>query len=191
MESLAWTDVLKEMVASGDDPLAAAARFTREADQREREADALRNLSVAIQELVPAKSTGQQPVATDEGKEGSTANGGPPSAVVQQPRGAVIDTIRAIMRAGGTWTPKALLAEMEKRNVVPNSKTPIRSVESAVNRLWRGQNAIKRVGTAQYVWAEGHPASPSLETLGEYADPIGTSIAAMKDLPASESEAKE
>lgn len=192
MDSLRWKD-LQDLVA-GDDPQAVAVRLSQEADQRAREAEGLRAFSTAIRAFFPEDVAQEAPTSSGSGQDSNDTGQDVDSGSLpdQQPRGAVIDTIRAIMRAGGTWTPKALLAEMESRNVVPNSKTPIRSVESAVNRLWREQNAIKRVGKAQYVWAEDAPGSPSLETLGDHVDSIGTSITAMNDLPASESgEAKE
>jgi hypothetical protein len=185
MASLKWADVLDQLLQSGDDPRAVAARFSREADQREREADALRSLALAIRELAPA------PIPTEESPEIPPTGGLPDSRIWIPRKSSLVDTIRAVMRTGGVWTPKDLLGELEKRDATPRSKTPIRSVEAAVNRLWREQGEIERVGRGEYVWAEGPPASPSLEDLSAHADSIGTSIEALKKLHASESEAKD
>src|ERR1700743_675763 len=98
MENLSWKDILEALISTGDNPAAAAERLSQEAELREREAQGLRKFSTAIEELVPKQTPAAapspiQPAVASPESNGDVTNG-------QPPRGAVIDTIRAIMRTG-------------------------------------------------------------------------------------------
>lgn len=159
------TQIIKTLKATKNDPVAAIKRLEREADDREREAEALRGLVNTIR-LLPeaadfsASSERATPPPVEPVRNGSAE---------PVPKG--IDAVRRVMRAGGVYTAKDMLAELTKRGWEPKeAKHPLPTVEAAMNRLYRVKGELERVGRGEYTY-KGFPASPSLEDLAGRAEP--------------------
>lgn len=146
--------VIEALQESQNDPAAALRKLAAEADEREAEADALRQVAGAIRLLtLDGAETPSTPAAT------STAAG--------TPKG--MEAVRRVMREGGVYTGRSMLEELTKRGWDPKeAKHPLATVEAAMDRLFRVKKEIERVGRGEYTY-KGFPASPSLETLGDYA----------------------
>jgi hypothetical protein len=141
--------VIKALQESEDDPASAIKGIEVEAEKHEAEAKALRQAVVAIQLL-----TGQMRL-------------GPSSPSDETPSG--MEAIRRVMREGGVWTARMMFEELKKRGWEPKkAKHPQATVEAAMDRLYRVKKEIDRVGRGEYTM-KGFPASPSLETLGDFA----------------------
>lgn len=139
--------VIKALEESQQDPDAAIRSLESEAGEHENEAKALRQAVVAIKLL-----TGQQP-------------GQKPSD--ETPTG--MEAVRRVMREGGVWTARTMLEELKKRGWEPKkAKHPLPTVEAAMDRMYRVKGEIDRIGRGEYSY-KGFPASPSLETLGDFA----------------------
>ena len=139
--------VIKALQESEDDPASAVKGIEAEAARHEAEAKALRQAVVAIQLL-----TGQNRVVepSDDPPQG-------------------MEAIRRVMRKGGVFTARTMLEELEKLGWEPKkAKNPLPTVEAAMDRMYRVKKEIERVGRGQYTY-KGFPASPSMETLGDFA----------------------
>jgi hypothetical protein len=141
--------VIQALQESQNDPATAIRGLTAEADEREAEADALRQVANAIQLLT------NSPAEESQHSPGS-----------EPPKG--MEAVRRVMREGGVHTGRSMLEELTKRGWEPkDAKHPLATVEAAMDRLFRVKKEIDRVGRGEYTM-KGHPASPSLETLGDY-----------------------
>jgi hypothetical protein len=151
--------VIKALEESQNDPNKAVRSLTAEAEEREGEAEALRQVASAIRLL-----TGDGPTATSNG----AVSASPPRADTSDEPPKGMDAVRRIMRGGGVYTGRSMLEELTRRGWEPkDAKHPLATVEAAMDRLFRVKKEIDRVGRGEYTM-KGHPASPSLETLGEY-----------------------
>lgn len=139
--------VIKALEESQQDPDAAIRSLEAEVVAHESEAKALRQAIVAIKLL-----TGQQP-----GQK----------APAETPTG--MEAVRRVMREGGVWTARTMLMELKRRGWDPKkAKHPLPTVEAAMDRMYRVKREIDRVGRGEYTY-KGFPASPSMETLGDFA----------------------
>ena len=140
--------VIQALQESENDPEAAVRSLNAEANEREAEAEALRQVANTIRLL------------TVDGGDGRDAIDEPPKGM---------EAVRRVMREGGVYTGRSMLEELTKRGWEPkDAKHPLATVEAAMDRLFRVKKEIERVGRGEYTM-KGHPASPSLEMLGEHA----------------------
>jgi len=155
--------VIEALQESQNDPDAATRKLAAEADEREAEAEALRGVAQAIRLLTgSAGSVGAQ-VAVPPASSGGTST----ADTNEVPAG--MEAVRRIMKDGGVWTGRSMLKELTKRGWEPKkAKHPQATVEAAMDRLFRVKKEIERVGRGEYTY-KGFPASPSLDTLGDYA----------------------
>lgn len=59
--------------------------------------------------------------------------------------------VREVMRTGGVWTAGQVHDELQRRGwVSPEAQHPMRATEAAINRLWRKNGEVERVGRGQY-----------------------------------------
>lgn len=150
--------VIKALEESQNDPDKAVRSLSVEAEEREGEAEALRQVASAIRLL-----TGNGQAAASNGAASLSA---PQPDSGKPPKG--MEAVRRVMRGGGVYTGRSMLDELTKRGWEPKeAKHPLATVEAAMDRLFRVKKEIDRVGRGEYTM-KGHPASPSLETLGEY-----------------------
>lgn len=139
--------VIEALQESENDPEAAVRSLEQDAAAHESEAKALRQAVIAIRLLTGEVSTRAPSTETPSGME----------------------AIRRVMREGGVWTSKTLFEELKRRGWEPKkAKHPQATVEAAMDRLFRVKGEIERVGRGEYTY-KGFPASPSLETLGDFA----------------------
>jgi hypothetical protein len=156
--------IIKTLKASKNDPAAAIKKVEQEADDREREAAALRGLAKTIR-LLPDVDLPEPEPATPEPAPASPPDNGRDAV----PQG--IDAVRRVMREGGVWNAKDMLAELTRRGWEPKgAKHPVPTVEAAMNRLFRVKGEIERVGRGEYTY-KGFPGTPTLETLSGGAEP--------------------
>ena len=154
--------VIEALQESQNDPDAATRKLAAEADEREAEAEALRGVAQAIKLL-----TGGGASASAQAAGSSASSGGMSTETNEVPAG--MEAVRRVMKSGGVWTGRAMLDELVKRGWEPKkAKHPLATVEAAMDRLFRVKEETERVGRGEYAY-KGHPASPSLETLGDYA----------------------
>jgi hypothetical protein len=145
--------VIAALQQSENDPAAAIGNLEAEAEEREGEAEALRQVAGAVKLLTGFESNG--------------AHAAPPAAG-DVPQG--IEAVRRVMTEGGVWTAQSLLEELIRRGWEPkNAQHPLQTIHAAIDRLYRVKEEIDRVERGTYT-RKGHPASPSFETLesGEY-----------------------
>jgi hypothetical protein len=148
--------VIKALEESQNDPNEAVRGLTAEAEEREGEAEALRQVASAIRLL-----TGDGPTAASNGA--ASANSPRADTSGEPPKG--MEAVRRVMREGGVWTGRTMLEELTKRGWEPkDAKHPQATVEAAMDRLFRVKKETERVGRGEYAY-KGFPASPSLETL--------------------------
>lgn len=159
--------VIKALEDSQNDPDAAIQSLTGEAEEREGEAEALRQVANAIRLLTGDGSA----VAVHQAIRQEPAAAGDPATADQAPDQPLkgMQAVRQVMRAGGVWTGRAMLEELTKRGWEPkDAKHPLATVEAAMDRLFRVKKEIDRVGRGEYTY-KGFPASPTLESLSEGA----------------------
>jgi hypothetical protein len=152
--------VIQALQESQNNPVAAVRRLESKAEGKEAEAELLRSIARTIRmlEVRQTPSEGHRVIS-------SHATLPVPSNEDAVPKG--IDAVRRVMREGGVWTAKTMLAELTKRGWEPKTaKHPLPTVEAAINRLFRVKDEIERVGRGEYSY-KGFPASPSMETLTE------------------------
>lgn len=155
--------VIEALQESQNDPDAATSKLAAEADEREAEAEALRGVAQAIKLLTGGVGSVSAQVAVSPASSVDTA----PAETNEVPTG--MEAVRRVMKGGGVWTGRTMLEELTRRGWEPKkAKHPQATVEAAMDRLFRVKNEIERVGRGEYTY-KGFPASPSLETLGEYA----------------------
>lgn len=157
--------VIQALQESQNDPVAAVNRLESKAEGKEAEAELLRSIARTIRmlEVRQTSPVGQRVVFAP-----SPATSPDPSSEDAVPKG--IDAVRRVMREGGVWTAKSMLAELTKRGWEPKTaKHPLPTVEAAINRLFRVKDEIERVGRGEYSY-KGFPASPTLETMTESRD---------------------
>jgi hypothetical protein len=123
-----------------ESPESAIADVETQALAREREASKLAAQAKALRDIANGiRTLSGQPVSTSPASNG----------VELRPEG--MEAVRRIMKEGGVWNAKQLLAEMEKRGwESKGSENPIRPTEAAISRLWRVKKEIERVGRGQY-----------------------------------------
>lgn len=81
------------------------------------------------------------------------------SSTPEVPQGA--EAVRQVMRGGGIWTARELLAELERRGWEPrNAKRPLAATEAAIGRLFRTKKELDRVGRGEYAY-KGWPGLPT------------------------------
>jgi hypothetical protein len=154
--------VIEALQESQNDPDAATRKLAAEANEREAEAEALRGVAQAIKLL-----TGGVGSAGAQAAVSPASSGGVSTETNEVPAG--MEAVRRVMKGGGVWTGRAMLDELVKRGWEPKkAKHPLATVEAAMDRLFRVKKETERVGRGEYAY-KGHPASPSLETLGDYA----------------------
>jgi hypothetical protein len=165
--------IIKALKEGEKDPRKAVKKLELEADEAEREAEALRGIANTIR-LVPADGIEiSTPLAPGEAEGAGQSSQLPGEDRRRDSVPGGIDAVRRVMREGGVWTAKAMLAELTKRGWEPKeAKHPLPTVEAAMNRLYRVKNEIERVGRGEYTY-KGFPGSPTLETLqsGRRAEP--------------------
>lgn len=184
MDNKTLSAALTALAESADNPQAVIDNFEQEAKLREfkanrelAEARAFRQMIAAIQAL-RGDAPDQEPETPSEREPGtiSTNDTAPPGQEIGRTfstpdRPAGIDAIRRVMREGGVWNAKALLAELERRGWEPkNAKHPRAATEAALNRLWKVKGEVERVGRGQYTY-KGFPGTPTLEAFTGRAEP--------------------
>jgi len=150
--------VIEALQESQNDPDAAIRKLASEADEREAEAEALRGVAQAIRLLTGGVTNAPDPrrEAVDSARQRLDDKMDPPQGM---------EAVRRVMKAGGVWTGRTMLEELQKRGWEPKkAKHPQATVEAAMDRLFRVKKEIERVGRGEYTY-KGFPASPSLETL--------------------------
>jgi hypothetical protein len=157
-------DVIKTLKESQNDPDAAYRRLSRQAEERENEAQALRAMAAAIDLLRPSVER-QLPPSHLKAEQVHTT----PLADGDDTRPVGIDAVRRVMREGGIWSAKDVLEELKRRGWEPrDAQHPQAATEAAVNRLYRVKKELDRVGRGKYRY-KGIPSSPSTETLADFA----------------------
>ncbi len=142
--------VIQALQESENNPDAAVRSLSAEANEREAEAEALRQVANTIRLLT----------VEDDGDGGRDATDEPPRGM---------EAVRRVMREGGVYTGRSMLDELTKRGWEPkDAKHPLATVEAAMDRLFRVKEEIERVGRGEYTY-KGFPASPTLETLSGIA----------------------
>jgi len=163
--SLDMQRIIKALKEGEKDPRKAVKKLEQEADVAEREAEALRGIANTIRLVPPTEAETAVPLSP-----GDAEGAGQPSQLPDEDRRrdsvpGGIDAVRRVMREGGVWTAKAMLAELMKRGWEPKeAKHPLPTVEAAMSRLYRVKGEIERVGRGEYTY-KGFPGSPTLETL--------------------------
>lgn len=169
-----WVAVQELMREYPDDPNQIIARCEREAEDRERRADALRGEALAFRQMIDAvgalsgvRAPSPAPVPAGPVPNGS---GGRTFSTPQRPAGT--EAVRRIMRDGGVWTIKAILEELKHRDW--DSKTaqdPLKATEAAVSRLVTVKKEVERVGRGEYRYIGVPGSPPSTEDLPSHAAP--------------------
>lgn len=151
--------IAEALKQSERDPRGAVARLIRSAALRETEAETLRQVAKRVQLRDPEGTGGDLPMERAE----------VPTSKQATPQG--IDAVRRVMREGGVWSPKEMLAELTRRGWEPKqAQHPLPTVEAAINRLFRVKGEIERVGRGEYTY-KGFPGTPSLEMFTGRAEP--------------------
>jgi len=153
--------VIKALKESEDDPEAAVRSLNSEANEREAEAEALRQVAGAIR-LLTLNGVEASPTPLKPSTPAADSTSEPPKGM---------EAVRRVMREGGVYTGRAMLEALTKRGWEPKeAKHPLATVEAAMDRLFRVKKEIDRVGRGEYTY-KGLPASQDFGTLMARAEP--------------------